>query len=354
MKNSKKSLITRRHELMKKRFDVDEENKIVKLDLHYESVDEVLDEHLDTKVASFNREKFAAIQDIVSDFPLEYKVDVGIKIDDYKQYRPEEIMDGFKDAVELTLFSGTKEHRKKWIQITFLLIAGILVLYLIGRGILGTWTGMQESTQEVFREVLDITAWVFIWQAVSLMFLTPTEERLIYLTLAKRINDICLYDKDYNLLMKETFINSSMNNASEIRIRTVGKYALLVTGALFFALGLVNIIDSFVEVPMLIVLISENSEPPVLAAGFIMIFTILVVAIMEILGGLAAIAAFVDKRKKLQKLIIPFGSVVFVLELLLLIYNCVNATFSLAPIVASVAGIAYLTSGIILSITKQK
>ena len=85
MKNSKKSLITRRHELMKKRFDVDEENKIVKLDLHYESVDEVLDEHLDTKVASFNREKFAAIQDIVSDFPLEYKVDVGIKIDDYMQ-----------------------------------------------------------------------------------------------------------------------------------------------------------------------------------------------------------------------------------------------------------------------------
>ena len=36
-------------------------------------------------------------------------------------YKPEELLDGFNDAVELTHYSGNRAHKKKWVQIVFLL-----------------------------------------------------------------------------------------------------------------------------------------------------------------------------------------------------------------------------------------
>ena len=73
----------RRLELMKKRFDVDEENKIVKLDLHYDHIDELLDTNVYANVPSFDREKFGKIKEFITDFPIEYKVDVNMYVDDY-------------------------------------------------------------------------------------------------------------------------------------------------------------------------------------------------------------------------------------------------------------------------------
>lgn len=82
----------RQFELMKKRFDVDEQNKIVKLDLYYDKADDVLESNIDTKVPTFNRDKFGRIKEIISDFPQEYKADVDIKIDDYQDYKPQDVL----------------------------------------------------------------------------------------------------------------------------------------------------------------------------------------------------------------------------------------------------------------------
>ena len=166
---------SRQIELMKKRFNVDEEKKIVDLTLNYESANDVLITNLDTKVPTFDRDKFGRIKEIISEFPIDYKVNLDITIQDYNGYEPEEMLEGFNDAVELTVYSGEKDHRKKWLQTTFLLIAGILVLFFIANGVIQNWGGITPTAAEVLREVLDISAWVFVWQAVSLAFLTPSD-----------------------------------------------------------------------------------------------------------------------------------------------------------------------------------
>lgn len=78
---------------MKKRFDVDEQNKIVKLGLYYDKADDVLESNINTKVPTFNRDKFGRIKEIISDFPQEYKADGNVKIDDYQDYKPQDVLD---------------------------------------------------------------------------------------------------------------------------------------------------------------------------------------------------------------------------------------------------------------------
>lgn len=346
----------RQIELMKKRFDVDEENKIVKLDLYYDRADDILQSNLDTKVPNFDREKFGRIKEVISDFPNDYKADLNIKIDDYEGYKPEELLDGFNDAVELTHYSGNRAHKKKWVQIVFLLLAGILLLNLMARGIVENWLDLNETSTGVLKEVFDITSWVFIWQAVSLWFLSPTEDRVTSLTLSYRIRYVAFLDKEDKVLVKEDYHKCYDRTNHEKKLRTIGKYLLLLSGAAFFGLGISNLITAIIDIPNYPAMFTGEGE--YLAASIILGVLVIVVQFslvaFEILGGFAAISAFTGKVGKLYKLVLPFGIIVFVIELASFILRLVQGQFSVSSLIGFIIALAYLLGVIFLMATKEK
>ena len=346
----------RQVELMKKRFDVDEEKKIVKLDLHYESVDEILETNIDAYVPTFDRSKFERIKEVITDFPTEYKVDINMKIDDYKGLKPEDVMDGFNDAVELTHYDGGRQHKKKWIQIVFLLIAGILILSLIGRDIIFNILNLNESGSSVLREVLDITSWVFVWQAVSLMFLSPTESRLISLTLVKRLNQLSFLDKNGKVVASEHYLDSYSGTAKERKARKLGKYLLLITGAAFFGLGTYNMIEFFFLIPSA-VSIGADSEMPAISIIISLFFLSIYmsVVIIEILGGLSAISAFTGKLGKMYRFVFSFGIISLLLEIATIVVAVYNNDGSIVPaVVGSIVSLGYMVGAILIMLTREK
>ena len=345
----------RQLELMKKRFDVDEEKKTVKLSLHYDKASDILDTSLDSKIPTFDRSKFDFIKDTISDFRPDYKTDLSIQIDDYEDYKADEIMEGFNDAVELTHYSGNREHKKKFVQVTFLIIAGVLLLNIIANGYIIDLFGFSEVGTSVFKEVLDISSWVFIWEAVSLMFLRPSEDRLISLTLAHRLRQVNFLDKKGEVVAKEDYSDSYADTAKERKLRIVGKYALLLSGAAFFALGAINLFNFIYSIPTYISLFQiANGD-----VGFIVLVNVLVsidalVVTFEVLGGIAAISAFTGKIGKLYKLALPFGILSFVFEVASLVFSIIMEMSFVNSILGAVIATAYLFGVIALMITKEK
>lgn len=345
----------RQLELMKKRFDVDEEKKTVKLALHYEKASEVLDTSLDSKIPTFDRSKFDFIKDTISDFRPDYKTDLSIQIDDYEDYKADEIMEGFNDAVELTHYSGNREHKKKFVQVTFLIIAGVLLLNIIANGYIIDLFGFSEIGTSVFKEVLDISSWVFIWEAVSLMFLRPSEDRLISLTLAHRLKQVSFLDKKGEVTAKEDYSDSYADTAKERKLRITGKYALLLSGAAFFALGSITLFKSLYSIPSYVSLFQESGGDLSLIVLISTLMSIdFLVFTFEILGGIAALSAFTGRIGKLYKLALPFGLLSFVLEATGLILSIVMEISFVDSILGMVIATAYLFGVIALLITREK
>lgn len=346
---------SRQVELMKKRFNVDEEKKLVDLTLNYESANDVLITNLDTKVPTFDRDKFGRIKEIISEFPIDYKVNLDITIKDYNGYKPEEMLEGFNDAVELTVYSGEKDHRKKWLQTTFLLIAGILVLFFIANGVIQNWGGITPTAAEVLREVLDISAWVFVWQAVSLAFLTPSEDRLVSLALKHRLNYVILRDKESKITAKERYSDSYNATAKEYKLRTFSRYSLLISGATFFALGSANVLTLIMDIFRASQTISNDTgNIGVAVVVNIIIYSItLSLIITEILGGLAAISVYTGRLGKLSKLVMPFGITVFVLQIVALVIGILVSAITFTQVLGAIVAALYLFGALILRFKKQ-
>ena len=345
----------RQIELMKKRFNVDEEKKLVDLTLNYESASEVLITNLDTKVPTFDRDKFGRIKEIISEFPRDYKVNLDITIQDYEGYKPEEMLEGFNDAVELTIYSGNRDNRTKWLKTIFFLIAGILVLFFIANGIIQSWAGISDTAAEVLREVLDISAWVFVWQAVSLAFLTPTEDRLVSTTLKHRLNNVILRDKTSKIIAKEKYIDSYDATAKEGKLHTFGRYSLLVSGAAFFALGSVNFLVFLTDLYKAIKTVYEETGDAGMTIVFNVVLAIITLSVVafEILGGLAAISVYTGRAPKLQKLALPFGITAFALHLTLLVASIIMSTIMVSGVVGVIVATLYLFGIIVMRIKRK-
>ena len=293
--------------------------------------------------------------EVWEDRPYDYKCDVDIKIDDYQDYKADELMDGFNDAVELTHYAGAREHKKKWIQITLLLIAGVVLLNIMAKGLIENWLSLDDVNLSVFKEVFDITSWVFIWEAVSLMFLTPSETRVVSLTLVRRLHSVKFIDKNDKVLASEDYRDSYSQTVLEKKTRIGAKYMLLISGAAFLGLGVAGIISSFSDIAF----IMAASEGAGESAGVVLV-TLIVLAVVnfsavifETIGGIAALSSFVGKGR-FYKVMLPFGILSFIVQVAGLVLSIAYGMISATYIIGSLIAAAYLLGAIILIATKEK
>ncbi len=107
------------------------------------------------------------------DIPSGCKCKMNLYIADYEGYEKKTVINAFKEAMDMSRVRFRKENRKKTLIVTLLILAGLLFIVLSKTVLSALFT--DSTMNSIFVEVLDIDGWVFIWEAVTLLFLNPSE-----------------------------------------------------------------------------------------------------------------------------------------------------------------------------------
>lgn len=307
-------------ELLKKYYDIDEEKKVVTIPLKFDKASELIDDKI------INKKNYIIDHDVLADMtstlrriPVGYTVNYELHINDYEDYDPKRIVDSFNDSLELNNYNLAREGRKKILMAAIFLITGLSILF----GVMVAKSNKvfeNIANGDVFSEVFDIFAWVFIWEFITVLFLSPSEMEVNSRLFRLRVRTVDFYDEDEKLVASiETGI-TYFDWEDERRLEKVAKTSLLVSGGAFIAFGFKGFFESIFDFASMMtvyndVVASGASGDSFIVAGLLLYGFSLIAAILEIFGGMVALAIYVGKRSKK----ISIFSTVFAVLLLFII-----------------------------------
>ncbi len=360
MKKITDNLLEKELDLYRKYYEVDEENKLIHFVLHYENASELVENKL-----SSNKErpliKYGILSDISSlirSLPETYKADVTLDIENLEGYKKETLMESIKDTIEFSRFRSEKQIKKNWVLASIFTLVGLVIL-LVAAFLSSFAPDWSSSTNgAVFKEILDISAWVFIWEAVSILFISPTEESLVENSLRLKMHSLTISSPKNG---EETVFEEAVSyfladrRFDRTKIKKNGKYLLLMSGflmiasgiatAFFFISGMKPIFESIFTGGMngSTVIGEETYSNQALVLAIVIMFIIeFIVLGVRVVGGLAAVARFTGKGK-LQKFVGPYAIGMLVLYMVIFIVASVNGeafgTTFLGAFLSSVFGI---------------
>ncbi len=340
-KKKNKIIVNEREiELLNKYYEVDNKKRITTMPLHYDKASDLINNKIISKDNYlFDYEELSNINQMIKRIPIMYKININFQIDDYEDYEPEKLMSGFNDALELNQYNLFREKRYKFFKAGILLAIGILVLFIAVFAKLNNWFSNQEQT--VAYEVFDIIGWVFIWEMVTVAFLTPSE-LLVNSTIFKlRVLDVKFLDSENNIVIEESLKDLSKKWRTERKIEFFSKWALLISGISFLVMGSLNIVVNFSNIPFYLEGIEKESQ------AYIVIIVILLdflVSILEILGGIAALFRY-NGRISLTKISVVFSILISLLSIVLFyayVSDISKAFQAFAPLLISILYISGL------------
>lgn len=199
-------------ELLKRNYRLDEKNRIFTIVLHYDSASELVDK----RVSAADRVTLSdEISDILlhylDDIPKGYQCNVDMRIDDYEGYQPKALESALKHMLALDHLRYRRDKRKQRLLTAALLCAGVVFMVIMALAS-GHALFNNETADEIAAEILDIAGWVFIWEAFTVRFLTPSEALKKGVAFLSKINQIsfsnsekqtlvtCNHDEIYNAL----------------------------------------------------------------------------------------------------------------------------------------------------------
>ena len=92
-------------------------------------------------------------------------------------------------------------------------MTGLALLFVLQLAKKYSWFGTGIRA-DILTEALDIVSWVFIWEAVTVLFLSPSDLKIVQFNLFNRINTISFSNKKENVLLKEK-MDEVVNNAGK-------------------------------------------------------------------------------------------------------------------------------------------
>ena len=161
-------------ELLRKRYGLDEKNKVFDIRIKLDNVDSLVDKSISNDKAVFlNEGADDFILQYVRDIPSGYKYNMTLQIADYEGYDKEAVKEAFRDNLAIQRIRFVREHRKKILLVSLLTLAGLL-LVVLSKTVFSSL--FQNSTANaILFEMIDIAGWVFLWEAVTVLFLNPSE-----------------------------------------------------------------------------------------------------------------------------------------------------------------------------------
>lgn len=231
-------------ELINKYYNVDTENKIVTMPLHYDKASDLVDNTVVSKDNFlFDYEQLTMINNRISRIPIMYNVNIEIQIDDYEDYDASKLISGFNDALELNSYNYAREKRRKWLFATITLIVGLSLLFFMAYGKINNWFG-EGNRGIVFGEVFDIIGWVFIWETVTVAFLTPSELGVNSKMFKRRVKYISFHDIENTCIIKEDTTKIYNEWQEEKKLAVFTRWSLLISAIAVIVFAIMDIMDS--------------------------------------------------------------------------------------------------------------
>lgn len=248
MKKKKKGQSAEEHiSTLSQYYDFDEETDSFVLPIKREKASDILD--LDVKDPKkhprFKREEMDALSETLSGLPSGTKADVRYEIGDYEGRDPESLMHAFTSAVHLVFSRRQMRHKRSGILAMILVLAGALILGLYVFGKLNGWFGLGEGNlgYEFVTEMLDIVAWVFVWEAVAVIFLGGDylfSEHYIF----SKFSSVGFYDGSGKKQLAGGDANSSLKKEIKaVRWTEVGRNMIIVGATAMLMYGVYLMIN---------------------------------------------------------------------------------------------------------------
>lgn len=229
--------------LLNKYFDVDEEKRIVTISKVFDKASDFIDNSLDNKEYMIQNDVMNEIVDKMKLIPRLYRIDLRLRINDYESFDKEKVFKAFQDEIEMNHYSLERERRIKWLKTVLLFMVGVMILFLNAAAKTYNWYGSSsELSYNVLTEAIDIIAWVFIWESVSVLFLTPSELPYNSNRLKIRVREITFIDENQTLIGTIEFDKETLKWDSISKLDKISKTMALIGGASFIGIGITDII----------------------------------------------------------------------------------------------------------------
>ena len=365
MKKIADTLLEKELDLYKKYYEVDEENKLIRFVLHYETASELIESKLTQSKEKpiIKYEVLSDISSMIRSLPETYRADVTLDIKNLEGYKSELLMEAIKDSIEFSRFRSEKKVKKNWVLASMFTLIGLIILLVSAfiTSFAGEWSNTTNGN--IVKEILDIAAWVFIWEAVSILFISSTEESLVENSLRIKLHSLAIstpknesessFEEDASYLLSE-------HRFDRVKIKKTGKYLLLVSGFLMIASGIATVFLYLSGMKPIFESIFAGgingttvigdttvSNQYLIAAIIIMLLLEFLILGIRILGGVAAVSRFTGKGK-LQKFVGPYAIGMLVFYMAIFIIASVNRDLLQSTYIG-----AFLSSvfGIVLNVT---
>lgn len=182
------------------------------------------------------------------------------------------------------------------------------------------WFG-EGIKAEVIAETINIAAWVFVWEAVSMLFLEKSEQKIFALRIRTRVSEIAMLETDRsNILTCETAEAIFGKWDNESKLKRYSKMATLIS-------SMILIFTSFYTLYSLITGIITNNF-----SGFFLV-VVIVVSIISILtyffAGIAGLRNYIGKINGISKFMGIYVAILIVNYVITIIGQITNSNLSI-------------------------
>ena len=311
-------------ELLEKYYEVDRENRVITFKLYYDKASDVLDMRSSLPGREmFNNNVLDDVVEKLNRVPSDFKASIEFIIEDLEGYDPKVLSERFNDLLELNNYHSSRKKKIKFLTSTILILIGILILYV--NSVLKIQNVFPEGIgSSVFHEVLSISAWVFIWQAVTILFLTPSELSLKSLKILRNIVMISFSNYDNSIVYvksKEEIIESLVSESKYVNFVRI---LFLVISGVFFVLGGSNL---YYLVSGLISLKNAEGISSNIIVLMVLVFSIgTLISLIQLVIGFIGLFKYIGYKNFFVKLLLPLTIISGVISLVGFVFSIIYGT----------------------------
>jgi len=173
-KKSIKEIIKKYENIEQEFFDIDEQNRIAVVKLHFEKPSDIFDVNYSSKRAILSDDFMEWVSYAFDMIPKKYKIDLEVTFDDFEGLSEEQLKEDYFKCLILDYKTG-REKAKKKNKTAFILIGLGVGLFILMMLINKLWDN-GGTLKEIFSYVLDIATTVTIWEAMNILLVEKTEE----------------------------------------------------------------------------------------------------------------------------------------------------------------------------------
>lgn len=300
----------RQLEILSDFYDVDYENKIITIVLYYEDIGDALNINLnENKLPQFKAEILQNISSVIDTFPFGFKANIKINCDNLRGYKPDGLLKSLRHSLELFHYTSKHEKNRSFLLAMTMFAVGIFALFMMIIFNNNEWTS-EPDMRELVSSIVEIIAWVFIWEAVSLIALTPNEYHNLDINLVNKINEISIRSiKKYAKITAQEIMEHYVEDSRKYK---VGTTLFLISGVAFASLTIPVYITTIIDIAK-----GNYGKGGMLALAVI---AITIYSIIQFSAGIVSLLSFTRKKKRFAQTIRFASFVMIVVNALMLAY----------------------------------